>query len=254
MEAKRPKISAVVPTKNRHEVLKQSLPLLLKHGFDEVVVVDSSRASQGAKNKTLCRQLGVRYYHMIGNREEARNFGVRMATGDWVSVRDDDTKLIELDMEAMRKAVSNDYDFMHTPPASNCVWFFRREFFLQIGGYDTKLCSGDDYDITMRAYEYGRVLKTARDFGRTGEFKKTTQMHSKGIFSYGLTDFTLFMKYPSLRTAAIIPYRPFLFWKRFMQKRTEGDFIKLIMTIAGTLFSPLYHLDSKLFYDILVSD
>jgi glycosyltransferase involved in cell wall biosynthesis len=253
-EAKEPRISAVVPTKNRYEVLKLSLPPLLKHGFDEVVVVDSSGESQRAKNKALCRQLGVRYYHLIGNREEARNLGVKMATGDWVSVRDDDTNLIELNMEAMRKAISNDYDFMHTPPASNCVWFFRRDFFLQIGGYDTKLCSGDDYDITMRAYKYGRALITSRDFGRTGEFEKTTKMHSKGVFSYGLTDFALFMKYPCLRTAAIIPYRPFLFLKKLAQKRTQGDFIKLIMTSAGTLFSLLYHLDSELFYNILVSD
>jgi glycosyltransferase involved in cell wall biosynthesis len=250
----RPKISAVVPTKNRYEVLKQSLPLLLQHGFDEVVVVDSSGSEQSVKNKALCKQLGVRYYYMIGNREEARNFGVKMATGDWVSVRDDDTKLIELDMESLRKAVSDDYDFMHTPPVSNCVWFFRREFFLKIGGYDTKLCSGDDYDITVRAYRYGRVLETERDFGRTGEFEKTTRMHTKGIFSYGLTDFILFMKYPSLRTAAIIPYRPFLFLKKLMQKRTIGDFIKLIMISAGTLFSPVYYLYPELFYDLLVSD
>jgi glycosyltransferase involved in cell wall biosynthesis len=250
---KKPKISAVVPTKNRYEVLKQSLPLLLKHGFDEVVVVDSSEVSQRAQNKALCRQLGVRYYHMIGNREEARNFGVRMATGDWVSVRDDDTKLIELDMEAMRRIISDDYDFMHTPLASNCVWFFRKAFFLQIGGYDTKLCSGDDYDITVRSYKCGRPLITARDFGRTGEFKKTTQMHSRGIFSYGLTDFTLFMKYPSLRTAATIPYRPFLFLKKLMHKRKRSDLFKLIMVSAGTLWSPLYYLTPELFYNVIVS-
>ncbi len=254
LASKRPKVSAVVPTKNRYEILKQSLPLLLKHGFDEVVVVDSSGPYQTHKNKALCEQLGVRYYHLIGNREEARNFGVKMTTGDWVSVRDDDTKLIMLDMEGMRKLLSDNYDFMHTPPASNCVWFFRRGFFLKIGGYDTKLCSGDDYDITMRAYKYGRALITPRDFGRTGEFRKTTKMHTKGIFSYGLTDLTLFMKYPSLRTAAIIPYRPLLFLRKLMQKRTSAEFIKLIMVSAGTLFSPVYHLYPKLFYDVLVSD
>ena len=228
--------------------------MLLQHGFDEVVVVDSSGVEQRAKNRALCRQLGVRYYYMVGNREEARNFGVKRATGDWVSVRDDDTKLIELDMESLRKAVSDAYDFMHTPSVSSCVWFFRREFFLKIGGYDTKLCSGDDYDITVRAYRYGRVLKTARDFGRTGQFEKTTKMHSKGIFSYGLTDFTLFMKYPSLRTAAIIPYRPFLFLRKIAEKRTKGNLVKLIMTTSGTMLSPLYYLTPRLFYNMLVSD
>jgi len=236
---------------DRYEVLKQTLPSILKHGFDEVIVVDSSGHDQRKKNADLCRSLGVRYYHIFGNREEARNFGVEKATGDWVSVRDDDVELVELDMEVLRKILaSGDYDFFHA--SAKCVWLFKRVFFLKIGGYDVKLCHGDDFDITYRAYNYGKVCKLAHDLGKTAEIKKTVKMHWKGVFSYSLSLLAFFRKYPSLRVALIIPYRPVYFWKELVRKRDNENLVKLIVTVAGTLLSPLYLMNHKLFNQVFL--
>jgi len=235
---------------DRYEILKQSLPLILKYDFDEIIVVDSSGPSQRYKNEELCRRLGVKYYHKLGNREEARNFGVGKAKGDWVSVRDDDIKLISLDMKTLREVMGKDCDFIHA--TAKCVWVFRRDFFLKIGGYDTKLCIGDDYDITHRAYKYGKVCKLPHSLGETGEFKKAVKMHWKGMFSYSLTILTFFKKYPFLKFALLIPYRLFVVSKELMAKRTKDDFINFIVTVTGSLLSPLYLVNPKLFDKLLV--
>lgn len=248
---KRPTISTVIPTMDRYEILKQSLPLLLKYDFDEIIVVDSSGPNQRKKNEELCRSFGVKYYYKLGNREEARNFGVEKAKGDWVTIRDDDIKLISLDMKTLREAMAKDCDFIHA--TAKCVWVFRRDFFLRIGGYDPKLCIGDDYDITYRAYKYGKVCKLRHSLGETGEFKKAVKMHWKGMFSYSLTILTYFKKYPFLKFALLIPYRLFVVLKELMVKRNKDDFVKFIVTIAGSLFSPLYLMNHKLFRNILLS-
>lgn len=238
---------------DRYEILKQTLPSILKHEFDEVIVVDSSGPEQRKKNEALCRGLGVRYYYKIGNREEARNFGVKSATGDWVSVRDDDVKLTELDMEALREVLAlGDYDFFHGPGAK-CVWLFKRDFFLKIGGYDVRLCSGDDFDITYRAYKYGKVCWVASDLGKTAEIEKTVKMHWKGLFNYSLTILAFFRKYPSLRVASATLHRPMRFWKELMEKRNRENLVKLVVTVAGTLLCPLYLVDYKFFNRLLLS-
>ena len=247
---KRPTISVVIPTMDRYEILKQSLPLILKYDFDEISVVDSSGPSQRYKNEELCHRLGVKYYYKLGNREEARNFGVEKAKGDWVSIRDDDIKLISLDMKTLREAMAKDCDFIHA--TAKCVWVFRKDFFLRMGGYDPKLCIGDDYDITYRAYKYGHPCKLPHSLGETGEFEKTVKMHWKGIFCYNLTLLLFFKKYPFLRVALIIPYRLLYFLREVMQKRTKDDFIKFIVTVAGSFLSPLYLVNPKLFDKLLV--
>jgi len=232
-------ISVVIPTMDRYEILSRSLPLILKYDFDEVIVVDSSGPDQRRKNEELCRRLGVEYYHFVGNREEARNFGVEKATGEWVSIRDDDIKLISLDMKTLRDNMSSsNCDFIHA--TAKCVWVFRRDFFLKIGGYDTKLCYGDDTDITYRAYRYGKACKLNKPVGETGEFTKAVKMHWKGIFSYSLTVLAFFKKYPSVRGALAFPYGPVFFLRELLRKRTRGDLIKFFWTTAGSLFSPLY--------------
>ena len=233
------KLSVVVPTLDRFEILKESLPLLLKQGFCEIIVVDSSGPIDARKNRELCQRLGAKYYHKVGNREVARNFGTDKADGDWIWIFDDDWKLLDFDTRTFEEFASKDFDFIHS--MWHYVWLFRRDFFQRIGGYDTKLCYGDDYDITYRAHKQGK----GAHIGKLGKFgtpiKGNLKMRWKGIFSYGLTVFTFFMKYPSLKSALSIPYRIVYYWREFMWEETEDNFIRFALTLIGTLLSPLYY-------------
>jgi len=246
LKVKNATVSVVIPTMDRYEILKQSLPLIVKHGFDEVIVVDSSRSDQRKMNEELCRKLGAKYYYKAANRQEARNFGVEKAKGEWVWIRDDDVKLIDAGLETLReKMASKDHDFIH---AGAFVWIFRREFFLKIGGYDTKLCLYDDYDISFRAKKYGRECKLSKPIGLSGEFEKSVRMHWKGVFFYGLSFSNFVKKYPSLWSANLMPGLLAGLLKEFLQKRTKYNLLLLVLGTLGFLFSTLYFVNPRIFY------
>jgi len=154
------KLSLIIPSMDRYGILKRTIPVLSRHSFYEIIVVDSSGAVDARKNKELCDKLHVKYYHFIGNREEAINFGAKKAKGEWIYIFDDDIVLEDFNLKIFEETVSKDYDFIHGREGSY-VWVFRRDFFLRIGGYDSNLCYGDDYDITVRAYRHGRGARVA---------------------------------------------------------------------------------------------
>lgn len=234
------KLSVIVPTVDRYEILKESLPLLLKQDFYEIIVVDSSGTIDAHRNRELCQRLGAKYYHKVGNREVARNFGANKAEGDWIYIFDDDVKLLNFDAKTFEEIASKDFDFIHS--IGHLVWLFRKNFFRKIGGYNTKLCYGDDYDITYRAHKHGKGAHVSR-LGKFGTpIKGKLKMRWKGIFYYGLTIFTLFKKYPSLKRALSIPHRVVFYWKKFMWKRTKEALVRFALTLIGVLLSPLYHL------------
>lgn len=235
------KLSVIVPTLDRFEILKESLPLLMKQGFYEIIVVDSSGPIDARRNKELCQRLGAKYYHKVGNREVARNFGAEKADGDWIYIFDDDIRLLNFDMKTFEEIASKDFDYILFI-GGRFVWLFRKDFFQKIGGYDTKMCYGDDYDITYRARKQGKRadMPELRTFGTT--INGSLKMRWKGILFYGLTMFTFFRKYPLLRRALSMPHRIVYFWREFMWERTKDSLIRFALTLIGVLLSPLYHL------------
>lgn len=224
--------------------------MIAKQGFDEVIVVDSSSPGQRYKNEELCRELGVKYHYRAANRQEARNFGAEMAKGEWVWFRDDDVKLIDAGLESLREEIaSKECDFVHA--AAKAVWIFRRDFFLEIGGFDTKLCLFDDYDMAFRARKYGKGCKLSQPLGKTAEFEKNAQDHLKATFFYGLSFPNFFKKYPSLRSSLSIPdYIAFLLGE-FLRARTRYNLIMFLVGTLGFLSSTLYFIYPGVFYESL---
>jgi len=242
-----PRISVVIPTLDRYEILKQSLPSILKHGFNEVIVVDSSGPNQRYKNEKLCRRLGAKYYYKEANLQEAKNFGAEKAKGEWLIFRDDDVMLIDAGLETLQeKMASEDCDFIQGTAKS--VWIFRRGFFLKIGGYDTKLCLYEDADIASRAKKYGKACKLSKSPGKTRELVKSVKMHWRQDFFYGLSFPNFFKKYPSVRSALVIPDYMAGLLRVFLQTRNGYSLLMFLLSTLGFLFSTLYFVDSRLFY------
>jgi len=235
------KLSLIIPTMDRHDILKETLPILFKHGFHEIIVVDSSGTEDTLKNMELCKKFHAKYYHFIGNREEARNFGVQKAKSEWVYIFDDDILLQKFNWKLFEEITTKDYDFIHAKGGSY-VWIFRRDFFLRIGGYDPNLCYGDDYDITVRAFKHGKAAYIT-NIGKFGTpITGTLKMRWKGALYYSMTMLTFFAKYPTFRIALSIPYRPAFFLQKLVQNRTRENLTKFMLTTLGTLLSPLYHI------------
>ncbi|MHA1410656.1 MAG: glycosyltransferase family 2 protein [Candidatus Odinarchaeia archaeon] len=241
MVKRKNKLSLIIPTMNRYEILSKTLPILAERGFDEIIVVDSSGRKDAEKNKKLCQKLNVCYHWFTGNREEARNFGVKKAKGNWIYIFDDDLVLLKFNWELFEEIASKKYDFIQ-PKTNRCVWIFRKDFFIKIGGYDPNLCYEDDYDITFRAYKNGRGIRVDGLTESGKPIRGNLKTRWRGALIYSMSMGSFFVKYPTLRRALSIPYRPIVFLREFFKQRTKENFTKFMLTMFGVLLSPIYYL------------
>ena len=94
MSSDRPDVSVVIPTRDRHEILRRTLEgALAQEGVDlEVIVVDD-----GSRDGTAERLAGLDEPRLRIVRNEtsrgvgaARNIGIREARGEWLAFLDDD--------------------------------------------------------------------------------------------------------------------------------------------------------------------
>jgi len=155
-ETSRKIASAVIPTLNRRLLLERRLPVICSAGFDEVIVVDSTRSSQETeKTRELCLRLGATYVQRKIGRSAARNLGASIASAEWVFFCDDDGYVVSrVSRERLREATQR-YDALVF--ADHLIWIFRKQFFARLGGYKSNLVAGEDDDITRRALSSGRV-------------------------------------------------------------------------------------------------
>ena len=102
------KVSIIIPTYNREEVLCQTIELALKQDYSsyEVIVVDQTGKHSSSTEKYMEQSKGrVRYLKLDRpNTPTARNLGVREAKGEIVVFLDDDT-VFESDL--LKKHVAN---------------------------------------------------------------------------------------------------------------------------------------------------
>jgi GT2 family glycosyltransferase len=86
----KPRVSVIIPTKNRPEDLERTISTLLlqTHMADELIIVDQSRTRSTLKTDIL----PLKYLHdpEITGLSQARNEGMKQATGDiWLFLDDD---------------------------------------------------------------------------------------------------------------------------------------------------------------------
>lgn len=145
-----------MPTKDRSYHLSRRLPIWIRQGFDEVIVVDSSLdKTQRDANRTMCEAFGAKYAYAVVNRSKARNLGARYATGHWVFFTDDDLwGSAVFHREVMDRLVEG-REWLKSP-TSQVITVFNRRFFLNLGGYDEGLVLGEDDELTARTVTRGR--------------------------------------------------------------------------------------------------
>src|SRR2546428_2542676 len=133
--------SAVIPTLNRRLLLERRLPVICSAGFDEVIVVDSTRSSREIeKTRELCLRLGATYVQRKIGRSAARNLGASIASTEWIFFCDDDGYVVSrVSRERLREATQR-YDALVF--ANHLIWIFRQQFFARLGGYKSNLVGG----------------------------------------------------------------------------------------------------------------
>jgi len=185
-----PRVSVIIPTHNRPELLRQTLISVSSQTFPdiEIVVVDDGSPDPGAV-KNVCAQFrGMQFYRQEKEgRSAARNLGVAASSGELIAFIDDDdlwdADKLQRQVEILQKNAQ--VDLVHCPvriidaagretgqtiAADHSNWrsgrvfshavrqcivkspapLLRRRAFEMSGGFDVALDHGEDWDLWAR--------------------------------------------------------------------------------------------------------
>ncbi len=176
-----PIVSVIVTTRNNHETLDTCLSSIVNQIYQpiELIVVDRD-STDGTK--MIARYYTEHVYNCGPERSAQRNFGVSKATGEFVVI-------IDSDMELTPHVIQDCVDTMYYRPQTKGViipeesfgvgfWskcknlersfyignnsleaarFFTKDTFERVGGYDLDMISGEDWDLSARVRNLGRI-------------------------------------------------------------------------------------------------
>ena len=179
-----PTVSVIIPTYNRHELVREAIASVLTQSFSdfELIVVDDGSEDSTAD---VVQEFPEIHYLYQPNRgvSAARNYGVLLSTGDLIAFLDSD------DLWRPQKLEQQVRFFSQRPDAQICqteeIWLrngvrvnphnkhrkadsdlfarslelclvspsavmMRRELFARMGGFDEDLPACEDYDLWLR--------------------------------------------------------------------------------------------------------
>lgn len=179
------KISVVVPTYNRRDLLKRALLSVYSQTSlpAEVAVIDDG--STDGTEDMLLREFPQANYFYQENRgvSAARNLGIQQSTGDWLAFLDSDDEWLPEKLAKQKAALSANPEFKACHTKENWIrngtqvdvprkyaktggWIFshclplcamspstvliHRSVFAGIGLFDTQLPACEDYDLWLR--------------------------------------------------------------------------------------------------------
>ncbi|HSX34935.1 MAG TPA: glycosyltransferase [Candidatus Saccharimonadales bacterium] len=177
------RVSVIVTTRNNHATLDKCLRSIAGQTYApiELIVVDRDSTDD---TKEIARTYTQHVHNHGPERSAQRNFGVASATGKYVVIIDSD---MELEPEVIAACVAS----MHSEPNAPGViigeqsfgqgfWaqckrlersfyvgvdgieaarFFKRDTYMSVGGYDETMVSGEDWDLSRRIGEQGKIMR-----------------------------------------------------------------------------------------------
>jgi len=203
-----PLVSVIVPTRNNHETLDACLRSITKQTYRpiELIVVDRD-STDGTK--LIARYYTRNIYNCGPERSAQRNFGVDKANGDYVVIIDSDmelsphviqdcvdvmcykpnTKGIIIPEESFgvgfwAQCKRLERSFYHGNDAIEAARFFSRGTYLAVGGYDESMVSGEDWDLSARVRNLGRIDRVKSMIKHNeGHFKLVKSLRKKYYYA-----------------------------------------------------------------------
>lgn len=179
----RPLVSVIVTTRNNQATLDACLGSITAQTYTplELIVVDNNSTDGTAD---IARRYTKHVLNKPPERSVQRNFGVARAHGQYVAIIDSD---MELEPEVIAACVAG---VQNNPKAVAAIipeesfgqgfwaqckrlersfyvgvdWieaarFFDRQTYMTVGGYDEKMISGEDWDLSRRAAKQGELVR-----------------------------------------------------------------------------------------------
>jgi len=179
--AKKELVSVIIPTKNSAEFLGQCLDSIKNQTYQniEIIVVDNSSSDQ---TPHIARRYTDKFYIKGPERCAQRNYGVLKSSGKFVIIIDSDMKLSPTVIDECIVAGSVGVVGVVIPEESfgDGFWaqckklersyyvgisymeaarFFPKEVFEKVGGYDETMISGEDWDLSQRIENLGKLTR-----------------------------------------------------------------------------------------------
>jgi glycosyltransferase involved in cell wall biosynthesis len=193
---KPPLVSVIVTTLNNTTTLDACLRSITAQTYEnfELVVVDNNSTDD---TLAIARKYTPHVYTKGPERSAQRNYAVEVSKGKYIFIIDSDMELTKNVVKSCVNCIESDPEvkaviipeesfgigfwaqvkklersFYVGQDAIEAARFFPKDLYQEIGGYDEKIVGGEDWHLTDRIREYGRI-------GRVNQYI----MHNEGHFT-----------------------------------------------------------------------
>lgn len=208
-----PLVSVIVPTKNSSKFLEACLASIKAQTYKniELIVVDNFSTDD---TQAIARKYTDKVFSQGPERSAQRNFGASKSSGEYVLFVDSDMELSEQVVESCLEEIRRNNTVGVIIPEESfgegfwaqckrlersfyvgVSWmeaarFFKRKCFVSINGYNEKLISGEDWDLSQRAAKLGGLTRTT-ELIRHNEGKLSLSLTVQKKYYYA-SQFTLY--------------------------------------------------------------
>ncbi|RLE90917.1 MAG: glycosyl transferase family 2 [Thermoprotei archaeon] len=226
----KPLVSIIIPTYNSEKTLPICLESIKRQTYKniEVIVVDNFSTDRTIE---IAQSYGTRVYLKGSERSSQMNYGALKARGELVYFIGSDFVLHPRVIEECVQLIKQSFDAVMVLNISDprpslvakvrfyerlsyygsgtyeAARFMRKDLFIKVGGFDTKLYTNEDYDLHQRIVRAGaKIARTRHSFEiHIGEPKSVKEFIVKSLY-YGSNIKYYIRKNPNI--AHITPIRP----------------------------------------------
>jgi len=179
-----PLVSVVVPTKNSLKTIEACLESIKNQTYQniEIIVVDNNSTDN---TKEIAKRFTEKVFNKGPERSAQRNYGVDNSQGEFVLIIDSDMVLSEKIIESCIDIIKNNNKIVGLiiPEESfgegfwaqckklersfyvgvdwiEAARFFRKDVYQKVGGFNEKMISAEDWDLSQRIEVEGKISRT----------------------------------------------------------------------------------------------
>lgn len=269
---KRQLVSVIITTRNEEDVIRRLIQSIKTQTFKnkEIILVDNNSTD---KTLDIARKMNIKAYTVGPERSTQRNFGAKVAKGKYLLILDADMKLtpkvisecVELaesdkkigeivipeQSKALNfwggvKAFERSFYNKEGDELTDAARFFRKDVFLEVGGYDETITGPEDWDlpetIKEKGYKVGRINSYIFHYERINSPFEVA--YKKFYYSKLAHKYLKKHKIPLVSAKTIYFLRPIFYknWKELIKhpRLTTGLIVMLSLEQIGGALGFLY--------------